>query len=115
METELPIWLCLKSRSERISENFSSDMPSADSESASLRETACSRCTMSSSHFLVFSSSTAFWPSKVSMSSLISLSRAKSSLYFCVRGSSASFMSDASCASCFLPERMNSCASVSRR
>mmetsp|Transcript_7982 Transcript_7982/g.19701 ORF Transcript_7982/g.19701 Transcript_7982/m.19701 type:complete len:245 (-) Transcript_7982:18-752(-) len=115
VETELSICICLKSRSERISLNLSSDMPPVFSDCAILREIACSKPTTFSCVASNFFTSIAFFSSNVSMSSDISLSLANSSWKRWVFGSFASLISLDSCESCARPRRIASWCSATTR
>mmetsp|Transcript_26218 Transcript_26218/g.66543 ORF Transcript_26218/g.66543 Transcript_26218/m.66543 type:complete len:207 (+) Transcript_26218:569-1189(+) len=90
VEAEASICICLKSRSDFISSYLSESMPLALERCSVLRETTCSRRTISACARALLSSCSALVASKVSMSSVISLSRWKSSWYFCFFGSLAS-------------------------
>mmetsp|Transcript_60874 Transcript_60874/g.166862 ORF Transcript_60874/g.166862 Transcript_60874/m.166862 type:complete len:216 (-) Transcript_60874:682-1329(-) len=90
-------------------------MPEVFSDWAVLREMACSSETIFSCELSILLSSSAFFSSKVSISSDISLSFAKSSWYFWALGSFASLISLESCESCARPRRMASWCSATRR
>mmetsp|Transcript_10870 Transcript_10870/g.23172 ORF Transcript_10870/g.23172 Transcript_10870/m.23172 type:complete len:333 (-) Transcript_10870:1025-2023(-) len=109
---ELSIWICLKSRSALISVSFCVDMLLAFSRNSVLREMDCSRRTISDCAAAVFFSSAAFCSSKLSMSSDISLSRAKSSCCLAAFGSSALSPPLLSEARCARPLRSASCVSA---